>query len=92
MLETGRICRKTAGREKGLYCVIVEKLDDNFVIVSGPKTVTRVRRRKCNIAHLDFLSEKLDIPDKAEDSVIANAWKTSNFLEKFNISLKSVEK
>mgnify|MGYP001614048066 CR=1 FL=1 len=89
MIEAGRVCRKIAGREKGLYCVIVEKLDDNFVIVSGPKSITRVRRRKCNIAHLDLLPEKLDISEKADDTSIENAWKTSNLLEKFNISLKT---
>ena len=88
MIEPGRICIKNAGREKGFYCVIVEKLDDNFVVVSGPKTITRVRRRKCNISHLDMLPDKLDIPEKADDIAIENAWKVSNLLEKFNISLK----
>ena len=88
MIEPGRICIKTAGREKGLHCVIVEKLDDNFVIVSGPKSVTRVRRRKCNLDHLNLLEEKLDIPEKAEDKTIEDAWRISNLLEKFNISLK----
>ena len=88
MIESGRICIKNAGRERGLTCVIVERLDDNFVIVSGPKSVTRVRRRKCNISHLDLLPEKLDIPEKADDTAIENAWKVSNLLEKFNISLK----
>src|SRR5437867_3885115 len=88
MLEPGRICIKTAGREKGFYCVVAEKLDDNFVIISGPKSLTGVRRRKCNVSHLNILQEKLDIPDKADDNVIESAWKTSNLLEKFNISLK----
>jgi len=89
MIEPGRICIKKAGREKGLYCVVVEKINDSFVIVSGPKTITRVRRRKCNITHLDFLPEKFDIPEKADDSVLENAWKSSDFLKKFDITLKS---
>lgn len=91
MIEVGRVCRKLAGRERGFYCVIAEKLDDSFVIVSGPKSVTRVRRRKCNIAHLDLLPEKLEIPDKADDPTIEKAWKASDLLEKFAITLKSNE-
>jgi len=43
----GRICVKTAGRDAGLKCVIVDVLDDKFVLIDG-----ETRRRKCNILHL----------------------------------------
>ena len=33
-IEVGRVCVKTAGREAGEKCAIVEIIDENFVEVS----------------------------------------------------------
>jgi len=49
----GRICTKIAGREGNRKAVIVDILKGNFVIIDGD-----VKRRKCNLAHLE-LSDKL---------------------------------
>ena len=87
MIEPGRICLKIAGREAGKYCVIVERIDDSFVLITGPKSITRVKRRKCNIDHLEPTEEKFDINSKAEDSQIEDLWKKSNLIEKFNIKI-----
>ncbi|HDI12670.1 MAG TPA: 50S ribosomal protein L14e, partial [Hadesarchaea archaeon] len=46
VVDVGRVCVKIAGHEAGKRCVVVEVLDDTFVVVSGPK----VKRRRCNIA------------------------------------------
>ena len=62
VFEPGRVCVKLAGREAGKYCVVLEVLDDNFVIVQGPK----VRKRKCNIAHLQTLPEKIELKEGAD--------------------------
>ncbi len=62
VFEPGRVCVKLAGREAGKYCVVLEVLDDNFVIVQGPK----VRKRKCNIAHLQALPEKIELKEGAD--------------------------
>ncbi|RLG55185.1 MAG: 50S ribosomal protein L14e, partial [Candidatus Hydrothermarchaeota archaeon] len=48
-IEIGRVCVKTAGREAGKRCVIVDIIDKNFVLVDGPE----VQRRRCNIKHLE---------------------------------------
>ncbi len=56
MIQPGRLCIKLRGRDKGRYCVIVEKLDKNYVLIDGA-----VRRRKCNINHLKLLPEVLDV-------------------------------
>ncbi|MEK6949443.1 MAG: 50S ribosomal protein L14e [Nanoarchaeota archaeon] len=56
MIEIGRVCIKTAGRDAGLKCVIVEILDDKFVLIDG-----ETRRRKCNILHLEPLKEVIKI-------------------------------
>ena len=56
MIEVGRICIKLAGRDAGRECVVVDVLDDNYVLIDG-----NVRRRKCNILHLESTSKKVDI-------------------------------
>ena len=60
MIEIGRICVKTAGRDAGLKCIIVDILDDKFVLIDG-----QTRRRKCNILHLEPLKDTIKIKKNA---------------------------
>ena len=55
-LEIGQVCVKISGREAGQICIIVNKLDENFVLIDG-----QTRRRKCNIFHLKTLDKKVEI-------------------------------
>jgi large subunit ribosomal protein L14e len=87
MFEPGRVCLKIAGREAGRYAVVVEKIDDNFVIITGPKTITGVKRRKCNINHLEAVENKFEIKEKADDSLVENEWKKSGLIEKLGIKI-----
>ncbi|MDD5417116.1 MAG: 50S ribosomal protein L14e [Candidatus Aenigmarchaeota archaeon] len=86
ILEKGRVCLKLAGREAGKYCVVVEPLDESFVMITGPKSVTHVRRRKCNVVQLEPTTEILEI-GSGEDSEVEAAWKSSGLLKKFYIEL-----
>ena len=52
MVEIGQLAIKIAGRDGGNFCAIVDKIDDNFVLIDG-----NVRRKKCNIGHLEFLDK-----------------------------------
>jgi len=54
-IEVGRICVKIAGREAGRKCVIVDIIDENYVLITGPKQLTGVKRRRCNINHIEPL-------------------------------------
>jgi len=72
-IEVGRICIKTMGREAGKRCVIVDLIDKNFVLVTGPKSVTGVRRRRANISHLKPTDEKIKIKRGASDEEVAQA-------------------
>ncbi len=65
MIDIGRICVKLAGREAGKYCVVVEKIDDNFVLIDG-----QVRRKRCNILHLEPTEKMLKIKKGASHSEI----------------------
>ncbi|MGL6297608.1 MAG: 50S ribosomal protein L14e [Methanobacteriaceae archaeon] len=61
-IEVGRVCVKTAGREAGEKCVIVELIDEKFVEVVGAD----VKNRRCNIGHLEPLAETIEVSDDVE--------------------------
>ena len=70
-MDVGRICVKLKGREAGSRCVIVDVVDRNYVIVTGPLEVTGVRRRRVNMSHLQPLNEVVEISRNASDEEIA---------------------
>ncbi|MEM4263374.1 MAG: 50S ribosomal protein L14e [Candidatus Woesearchaeota archaeon] len=71
MIEIGRLCVKTAGRDAGKKCVIVDILDDKFVLIDG-----ETRRRKCNIFHLEALDQIVALKKGASHEEVADALKT----------------
>jgi large subunit ribosomal protein L14e len=74
-IEVGRICVKATGRDAGKRCVIVDLVDKSFVLVTGPKSVTGVRRRRANINHIEPLQDKVEIKRGATDEEVADALK-----------------
>jgi large subunit ribosomal protein L14e len=80
-IEVGRICVKICGREAGKKCVIVDIIDKSFVLVTGPKSVTGVKRRRANINHLEPLAEKIEIKRGASDEEVIEALKKKGLLE-----------
>ena len=68
VLEVGRVCIKTTGRDAMQYGVIVEKIDENFVVLDG-----QVRRRKVNIQHIEPLMKTVDIKAKADTKTVIKA-------------------
>jgi len=60
-IEVGRVCIKTAGREAGEKCVVVDIIDEKFVEVVG----LSVKNRRCNIQHLEPVDQKVEM--KSED-------------------------
>lgn len=85
MFEVGRVCMKTAGREAGKYCVVVKKEDENFVMVTGPKSITMVKRRRCNINHLEPLTEKINIKSDASDADVLKAYQDASVFVKLGL-------
>jgi len=71
-MDVGRICLKTSGREAGKRCVIVDVIDRNYVMVTGPFEVTGVKRRRVNMNHLKPLDEAIEIPRNASDQEIVD--------------------
>jgi large subunit ribosomal protein L14e len=70
-IEVGRVCVKVAGREAGKRCVIVDVMDKSFVVVTGPKKVTGVKRRRVNINHVAPTEDVLPIKRGASDDEVA---------------------
>jgi large subunit ribosomal protein L14e len=91
-IEVGRICVKTFGREAGKKCIIVDLIDKNFVLVTGPKSVNKVKRRKANVDHIEPTQEKIEIKRGAADEEIVEALKTAGKLEEMTKAVKPVLK
>ncbi|MBT8172295.1 50S ribosomal protein L14e [Candidatus Bathyarchaeota archaeon] len=90
-IEVGRICVKNVGREAGKKCIIVDIVDKNFVLITGPKTVSNIKRRRANIDHLKPTSEKIEIKRGASDQEITDSLKNANKLEEMSLSEKIVQ-
>lgn len=86
--ETGRVCVKTMGRENGSYCVIVASKDENTVLITGPKKINGVRRRPCNIKHLEPLETRLEIEEDSDDETVEKAITDAGLLEKFRSKVR----
>jgi large subunit ribosomal protein L14e len=80
---------KTAGREAGKFCIIVDSVGQGFVLVTGPKAITHVKRRKCNIEHLEPTPEVIKIAKNASDDDVIAAYKKHGVLEKLSQKLPS---
>ncbi|MBI2658848.1 50S ribosomal protein L14e [Candidatus Woesearchaeota archaeon] len=66
MIEIGRLCVKTAGRDAGKKCVIIDILDGKYALIDG-----ETRRRKVNIIHVEPLNQKIEIKKNASHEEVA---------------------
>jgi large subunit ribosomal protein L14e len=72
-IEVGRICVKQSGRDTGKKCVVIDVMDKSYVLITGPKKLTGVKRRRVNINHLMPLEDKIDIKRGASDDEVSQA-------------------
>jgi large subunit ribosomal protein L14e len=80
-IEVGRVCVKLAGRESGRKCVIVDVMDKSFVVVTGPKKLTGVKRRRANINHVAPTEDVIPIKRGASDEEVTQMIKADDKLE-----------
>jgi large subunit ribosomal protein L14e len=73
IFEIGRVCVKIAGKDSGKLCVIADRIDDNFVIIDG-----NLKRKKCNIKHLEPTEKKLNIDKNSTTNEIYEEMEKSN--------------
>ena len=81
-IEVGRICAKILGREAGKKCIVVDVIDKNFLLITGPKQVNGVKRRRVNINHVEPTEKKVNIRRGESDEEIMKALdeETLNYL------------
>ena len=87
VMEVGRVCVKLAGHEAGKRCVIVDVLGNVYVVVSGPG----VKRRRCNIAHLEPLEQKVEIAKGVSDEDVKRTLEAAGLVKTEKPSEKSSE-
>ncbi|MBI2133249.1 50S ribosomal protein L14e [Candidatus Woesearchaeota archaeon] len=60
MIQIGRLVAKIAGRDAGRKGIVIDMIDNNYVLIDG-----QFRRKKCNITHLEPLGTLTDIKQNA---------------------------
>ncbi len=78
--DIGRLCVKTLGREAGHYCVIVDIIDKNYLLIDGLK----VRRRRVNYNHIEPIADVLDLKKGASHEQVEAAIKKAKLEKKMN--------
>ena len=73
MLDIGRLCVKTAGKDAGKTVVVVDTMDDAFVVIDGP-----VKRKRCNILHLEPTLQLIKIKKNASHDEVVREFKKLN--------------
>lgn len=75
LFDIGRCCVILRGRRAGKKAIVVDIIDENYVLVTGPPNITGVKRRRMNIDHLLPLNVRIEIPRGASDEDVLNAIK-----------------
>ena len=70
MLDNGTVCVKTCGRDAGKIAVVVDQINDIYVLIDG-----QVRRKKCNRLHLEPLGQRIKIKPNVPSDIIINELK-----------------
>ncbi len=87
-IEIGRICVKILGREAGHKCIIVDLIDKNFVLITGPKAVTGIKRRRVNINHIEPTEGKININRGANEEDVVKALEAADKTEEMKELVK----
>jgi len=74
MLEVGRIVYKIAGRDSNKVAVIIDVIDDRFVLIDGG-----TRRKKVNVAHIEPTQKTVSVKKGAATSEVIAALEAAGF-------------
>ena len=88
-IEVGRICVKQAGRENGKKCVVIDVMDKSFVLVTGPKKITGIKRRRVNINHVKPLQDKIEVKRGASDDEVTQVLEAAGKLQEMTQPVSS---
>jgi large subunit ribosomal protein L14e len=77
LYDIGTVCVKIAGRDAGKTCVVVDILDDTYVLIDG-----QTRRKKCNVLHLEPLKKSLPIKKGADSATVSKSFEELGIIVK----------
>jgi ribosomal protein L14E/L6E/L27E len=84
----GKVVLSTAGRDENHYYVIVDKVDDEYYLLSNGSTKTIQMPKKKKIKHFNVLE---DVDDEIKASIISKDKGTDLKVKKF-LKLKGIVK
>ena len=87
MIEIGRVCMKTAGRYAGKKGAVIDVINDNYAILDG-----QIRRKKCNIKHLEPLDITIKITRNATHEEVSAELKKIGIEVKEKVKMEKAEK
>jgi len=76
--DIGRVLIKTLGREAGKYCVVVDIIDKNYILVDG----LTIRRRRVNYKHIEPTTDMIEIKKGASHENVETAIKKAKLEKK----------
>ncbi len=76
--DIGRLCVKTMGREAGHYCVIVDVIDKNYLLIDG----LNIRRRRVNFNHIEPITDTIELKKGASHEEVETAIKKAKLENK----------
>lgn len=82
--DIGRLAVKAMGREAGKYCVIVDIIDKNYLLVDG----TSIKRRRVNYRHIEPIQEAIEIKKGASHDEVVAAIKKAKLEDKMKEVVK----
>ncbi|MCS7110575.1 MAG: 50S ribosomal protein L14e [Candidatus Caldarchaeum sp.] len=85
----GRVVIKTRGRDAGRKGVVVAVYGDGNVLVTGPKSLTGLRRKRVNVLHIQPTPQKLETPKDASDEEVLKTIKEAG-LEKYMVEKHAI--
>ena len=71
IMEIGRVCIKTKGREAGRKVIVLSEVKSGKVLIDGEK----VKRKECNVLHLFPLKDKMTIGKEAKHEEVVKVLK-----------------
>jgi large subunit ribosomal protein L14e len=63
-------------------------MDKSFVLVTGPKKITGIKRRRLNMNHIMPLEDKIDVKRGASDDEVAQVLETAGKLQEMTQTIK----
>jgi len=86
--DIGSICVKKFGKDAGKKCVIVNFIDKSFVLITGPKTLSGIGRRRVNLKHIELTGDEVKIASGANDENVLEAIKAAGKTKEMEIKEK----